>query len=105
MLKIFEVITMNMLKKAVSQILVLCLLLTCFVTGVSAVENPKETIPLSAGIERLRAEFEFDVADEDKKHLELLSSENYDVELQRTINNYLQYYKKDVNSLLKIDDC
>lgn len=43
----------------------------------------------------------FDVADEDKKHLELLSSENYDVELQRTINNYLQYYKKDVNSLFK----
>ena len=43
----------------------------------------------------------FDVADEDKKHLELLSSDNYDIELQRTINNYLQYYKKDVNSLFK----
>ena len=43
----------------------------------------------------------FDVADEDKKHLELLSSDNYDIELQRTINNYLQFYKKDVNSLFK----
>lgn len=43
----------------------------------------------------------FDVADEDKKHLELLSSDKYDIELQRTINNYLQYYKKDVNSLFK----
>ena len=43
----------------------------------------------------------FDVTDEDKKHVELISAEKYDVELQRTINNYLQYYKKDVNSLFK----
>lgn len=43
----------------------------------------------------------FDVVDENKRHLELLSSEDYDAELQRTINNYLQYYKKDVNSLFK----
>ena len=43
----------------------------------------------------------FDVANEDKKHLELISSEDYDVALQRTINNYLQYYKKDVKNLFK----
>ena len=43
----------------------------------------------------------FDVVNEDKKHLELISSEDYDVALQRTINNYLQYYKKDVKTLFK----
>ena len=34
-------------------------------------------------------------------HVDLISSEDYDAELQRTINNYLQYYKKDVNNLFK----
>ena len=43
----------------------------------------------------------FDIANEDTKHLELISSEDYSVELQRTINNYLQYYKKDVKTLFK----
>ena len=43
----------------------------------------------------------FDVTDENKKHLELISSENYDAALEKTINNYLQYYKKDVKSLFK----
>lgn len=43
----------------------------------------------------------FDVVDENKKHLELISNENYDAALERTINNYLQYYKKDVKSLFK----
>lgn len=43
----------------------------------------------------------FDVVNEDKKHLELISDEEYDVALQRTINNYLQYYKKDIKNLFK----
>lgn len=41
------------------------------------------------------------MTEEDNKHVEVISAEKYDVELQRTINNYLQYYKKDVNSLFK----
>lgn len=43
----------------------------------------------------------FDVANDEGKHLELISAEDYDVALQRTINNYLQYYKKDVKNLFK----
>ena len=49
----------------------------------------------------IRLGAKFDMTDEDKKHVEVISTEKYDVELQRTINNYLQYYKKDVNSLFK----
>ncbi len=55
---------MGAVKKALSQILVLCLLLSCFVTGAAAIENPKEALPLSEGFDRLRAEFYFDVAEE-----------------------------------------
>lgn len=43
----------------------------------------------------------FSVANDEKKHLELISDENYDAALERTINNYLQYYKKDVKNLFR----
>lgn len=43
----------------------------------------------------------FDVTDDTKKHVEILSSEDYDSEVERRINNYLQYYKKDINSLFR----
>lgn len=44
---------------------------------------------------------EMSKSNEDKKHLSLDSSEKYDAALERTINNYLQYYKKDVKQLFK----
>lgn len=43
----------------------------------------------------------FEVINDEKKHLEIISDENYDYALERTINNYLQYYKKDVKNLFK----
>lgn len=43
----------------------------------------------------------FDVENDEKKHLELISSEDYDREVEKVINLYLQYYKKDVKSLFK----
>ena len=41
------------------------------------------------------------ITNEDKKHIDIYSSEKYDYALERTINNYLQYYKKDVKTLFK----
>lgn len=55
---------MNTMKKLLSLFLIFTLMLSCFATGAYAVENPKTALPLSAGLEQLRAEFEFDVADE-----------------------------------------
>ena len=43
----------------------------------------------------------YDKTDEDDKHITLQSTEKYDEAVQRTINNYLRYYKKDVNTLFK----
>lgn len=39
--------------------------------------------------------------EEDKKHVDIISTEKYDSEVERRINNYLQYYKKDINTLFK----
>ena len=38
---------------------------------------------------------------EDSKHLELVTSDKYDEAVQRTVNNFLHYYKTDVNKLFK----
>lgn len=44
----------------------------------------------------------FEVLDDTKKgHLELITTDDYDVALKRTVNNYLKYYKKDVTTLFK----
>lgn len=43
----------------------------------------------------------FDVTDNTKNHVDIISSEKYDSEVERRINNYLQYYKKDITTLFK----
>ena len=43
----------------------------------------------------------FEVVDDDGKHVEIISDENYDKAVERTINNYLHYYKKDVKGLFR----
>jgi len=55
---------MKKLRKALSYVLLFCLLLCSCSTAVNAVDGTKEALPLSAGLERLRNEFYYDVADE-----------------------------------------
>lgn len=55
---------MKTFKKALSLVLVFCLLMTSFVMGASATYIKKEKLPLSVGFDQLRAEFYYDVADE-----------------------------------------
>lgn len=55
-------------------------------------ENKSITVRLGADL---------DTTDETGKKLSLNSREAYDAALERTINNYLQYYKKDIKSLFR----
>ncbi len=55
---------MNLMKKIFSVFMALCIFIIPMIMNVSAADKTKKALPLSAGLEALRGQFETDVADE-----------------------------------------
>lgn len=55
---------MNIFKKVISVVMAMCLCIAPLVLSTGATDNTKQALPLSAGLEALRGQFEHGVADE-----------------------------------------